>query len=383
MIDALIVGGGLAGSLLALRLRHTRPDATLRLVEAGARLGGEHTWSFHATDLEARQAAWIAPLVSHSWTDHEVRFPSRRRRLSGAYHTIESASFHERLAPALAGMVRLATRVDEVTAAGARLEGGERLEARLVVDARGPAPLPALRLGYQKFLGRRLALSRDHGFERPVLMDATVAQRGGYRFVYVLPLAKRELLIEDTRYDDAPELDADALRAGVAEYAQERGLEVDAVRGEETGVLPVPLSGDIEAHWQPLANGAVPFGVRAALFHPTTGYSLPEAVSAVDALLELPELTTASARRLVRERSIARWREGRFFRLLNRMLFRAARPAERYRVLERFYGLPEPLIERFYAGRLRWLDRARLVSGRPPVPLLRALPCLFGDGARA
>jgi lycopene beta-cyclase len=64
------------------------------------------------------------------------------------------------------------------------------------------------------------------------------------------------------------------------------------------------------------------------------------------------------------------------------MLFRAAEPDQRYRVLERFYGLPEPLIRRFYAGRLRWSDRVRLVTGSPPVPIGRALGCVFDHRRR-
>jgi lycopene beta-cyclase len=55
------------------------------------------------------------------------------------------------------------------------------------------------------------------------------------------------------------------------------------------------------------------------------------------------------------------------------MLFRAAKPSERWRVLERFYRLPEALIARFYADRLTLADRARILAGRPPVPLGRAL----------
>ncbi|MBC7445235.1 MAG: lycopene cyclase, partial [Polaromonas sp.] len=58
-----------------------------------------------------------------------------------------------------------------------------------------------------------------------------------------------------------------------------------------------------------------------------------------------------------------------FFRLLNRLLFQAARPAERWRVMQRFYGLPAPLISRFYAARLSWLDKMRILAGKPPVPL--------------
>jgi lycopene beta-cyclase len=58
------------------------------------------------------------------------------------------------------------------------------------------------------------------------------------------------------------------------------------------------------------------------------------------------------------------------------MLFFAAEPADRYRVLQRFYGLSAGLVDRFYADRLTRLDRVRLVTGRPPVPFFRGLACL-------
>ncbi|RZJ40831.1 MAG: lycopene cyclase, partial [Brevundimonas sp.] len=74
------------------------------------------------------------------------------------------------------------------------------------------------------------------------------------------------------------------------------------------------------------------------------------------------------------------WKERGFYRLLNRMLFRAAKPQERYKVLERFYRLPEPLIERFYAAGSTLADKARILSGKPPVPLGAALTCLIEKG---
>jgi lycopene beta-cyclase len=121
--------------------------------------------------------------------------------------------------------------------------------------------------------------------------------------------------------------------------------------------------------------------LRAALFHPTTGYSLPDAAALADAICGLPTLDAISVERLTRERSMRLWRERAFFRLLNRMLFRAARPGERYRVLERFYGLPEALIARFYAARLTRLDKMRILSGKPPVPIAAAIRCLREKGA--
>jgi lycopene beta-cyclase len=58
------------------------------------------------------------------------------------------------------------------------------------------------------------------------------------------------------------------------------------------------------------------------------------------------------------------------------MLFRAAEPHERYKVLERFYGLRSGLIGRFYAGKSTSFDKLRVLSGKPPVPMSKAVSVL-------
>ena len=55
------------------------------------------------------------------------------------------------------------------------------------------------------------------------------------------------------------------------------------------------------------------------------------------------------------------------------MLFLAAAPAERYRILQHFYRLPESVIDHFYAGRLTARDTSRVLTGTPPVPIHPAL----------
>ena len=116
--------------------------------------------------------------------------------------------------------------------------------------------------------------------------------------------------------------------------------------------------------------------MRGAFFHPTTGYSLPEAVRLADEIATIPDLESASLFELTRRRSQELWRRTGYYRLLNRMLFRAAEPELRYRIFERFYGLSGGLIRRFYAGRLKWIDKVRLLAGKPLVPVHRALRCL-------
>ncbi len=367
--DVLIIGGGLAGSLTAWRLASHAAAPRVCVVESGATLGGNHTWSFHTTDVRESARVWLEPLIVARWSGHHVRFPGHERSLEGSYAAITSGRLHAVIAPALGAGVRLNSRVAGITRRDVTLATGEVLTARLVIDARGGVP-PGIPSGWQTFLGQELELTHDHGVASPVLMDATVPQAGGFRFMYLLPWSPTRLLVEDTLYADGPDIDAAACRRRIAEYATAHGWCVREVVREEQGALPVPLSGSARAFWP---DDTIRIGVRAGLFHPTTGYSLGDAVATAELLTALdlsdPDAVYDALRRL----SLVLWRQRAFYRLLNRLLFRAARPELRVRVLEQFYGRPEALIARFYGARLTWFDRCRLLAGRPPVPLTRAL----------
>lgn len=374
-IDYLFVGGGLASSLAAYRVAQRRPELRLRVVERGPTLGGSHTWSFHDGDLTPEEQSWMAPLVSHRWPRHEVRFPRYRRVIDQGYQSIESADLHERIGAALGERVRFGVKVSELSAEMATLANGEVLKAAAVIDGRGYIPSRSLGLGYQKFLGQVVQFERPIDLAHPILMDATVDQTDGFRFVYVLPFTSQTALIEDTYYSDTPQVEAPAVRDEILRYAERSGWSVSEVRREETGVLPVVLSGDIVEFWNEGENLAR-IGMRAALFHPTTGYSLPNAVRTADLLADAKSIPV-DAYHLLREHSEHAWNSGGLFRGLNRMLYLAARPQRRYRVLERFYTLPEPLIARFYAARLTARDGFRILAGVPPVPIGAAVKAVM------
>jgi lycopene beta-cyclase len=372
----ILVGGGLANSLIAYRILLERPDFPLLVVERGASIGADHTWSFHDSDLTVNQRRWMEPLIAHRWSSHELRFPGRRRTIDDGYNSVTSERLHEVVAPALGNRIRLQTEVAEVTPGGIVLANGERINARAVIDGRGDPGGNHLDNGYQKFLGLFVRLAEPHGLIAPILMDATVEQVDGFRFVYTLPFSDTEALIEDTYYSDEPDLDRNRLRRGIGDYAEKQGWAIAAITGEEAGVLPIVLGGDIDAFWAVGPEGVARSGMRGAFFHPTTGYSLPEAVRLANEIAAIPDLESASLFELTRRRSGELWRRTGYYRLLNRMLFRAAEPETRYRIFERFYGLSGGLIRRFYAGRLKWIDKVRLLIGKPPVPIYRALQCL-------
>ncbi len=146
---------------------------------------------------------------------------------------------------------------------------------------------------------------------------------------------------------------------------------------EESGCLPLTLAGapppDSTAQ-QPCS------GMRAGLFHAVTGYSLPLAVRLADAVagLGIPDAPRVAA--LTHALAAQQWRSQSFFRLLNRMLFLAGQPDHRWRVMQRFYGLPDETIARFYAGNLTLSDKARILTGKPPVPVFQALRAAFNTG---
>lgn len=378
--DLILVGGGLASCLTAYRLAQLQPDVRTLVVEQAATLGGNHTWSFFKTDLTAEQLAWIDPLIKYRWQGYEVRFPGRRRQLESGYCSTNSEHFHAIMTAKLENCVRLNASVVRLDTGTVEFADGESVTARCVVDGRGPEPSAHLALGFQKFTGQVLRLSQAHGLSGPIIMDATVPQQGDYRFVYTLPLSDREVLIEDTRYSNTPGLERfdDAV---IAEYARAQGWQVTEVLRDEQGVLPITLGGDIDAFW---AEKTLPrIGLRAALFHATTGYSFADAVRTADALAGRPIGDTGDMYNFLARRSKRHWRAQAYWRLLNRMLFIAADPDRRHVVMERFYGLRQPLIERFYAGRSTLLDKIRILTGRPPVAILPAVRCLPQSSARA
>ncbi len=368
MYDVVIVGGGLQGCLIVLALAAHRPEARVALVERDARLGGNHTWCFHAGDLGPADAPIVAPAIAHRWDGYVVAFPEHGRTIDSAYAAVTSESIDVAVRAAVATRrtfeLLAGTTAVEVERDRVELADGRVLHASLVIDARGPERYTAAAgtHAYQKFVGLELELARPHGLTRPMLMDARVEQVDGFRFVYVLPLSPTRVLVEDTYYADGPTLDRVQIADAVRAYAADQGFEIAAVVREEHGVLPLPL----EAAPAPprFGDGPLVAGYAGGWFHPTTGYSFPIALRIAGFVVgALGEGDPAIAWAAV----VAEHRKQAAFALqLNRMMFRWFTPTRRHHVLARFYRLPAETIARFYALATTRLDRMRVLFGRPP-----------------
>ena len=375
-LPLILVGAGLASALIAQRLSQAENGPAILMLEASATPFGEHTWSFHDTDVTEDDRDWLDPLIAHSWSGQSVRFQSLKRDLASGYASLTSDSVRQAIERLPNVDLRSSVAVVGLAPGHVTLSNGTKVAGSCVIDARGYQPSAALALGYQKFVGLEIETTEPHGLVNPIIMDASVDQRDGYRFVYSLPFSPTRILIEDTRYSDGEALDLQALAADVSAYAEAQGWSIARVVREEHGVLPIALAHDADRFWREKPSDIPQAGMRAALFHPTTGYSLPEAVRVANLVAEAWPIGSAALARKIHAHALDRHRQQGFYRLLNRMLFRAAAPDKRHLVLQRFYKLPRPLIERFYAGRTSLGDIARILIGKPPVPIHRALGCL-------
>jgi lycopene beta-cyclase len=377
--DCVLVGGGLSNAISALALSRHQPGLRVALIERGPRLGGSHTWCFHAGDVSAAALPFVEPLVVRRWSGYDVLFPSYERKVEEAYAAVSSSHLHDVVTGLPARMrgltLLLGEEASSVEATRVRLASGRVLEAPLVVDARGPETFSAgTGVAYQKFVGLELSLAEGTAPARPILMDARVPQVDGFRFFYVLPLSSDRVLVEDTYYSDSPTLDHAALRREILGYARKLGLRVHEVERQESGVLPLP-----KQPFSPTSNapGVVAAGYRGGWFHPTTGYSFPLAVRFAH---ELARGDLRGARERIARAWGAHRAQQRFCTRLNWMLFELFEPPDRFHVLENFYRLPPASVRRFYALATTPADRLRIFCARPPRGLnLRRLLARGGD----
>jgi lycopene beta-cyclase len=357
-----IAGGGLAGCLAALALAQRRPEIPLLLVEEGDRFGGGRTWTFFDDEIEEHERALVEPLVAHSWPGYYAAFPGHNRNLKAASHAIRGDDLDAAVRAALKPeQYRLGTKVVAVRDDELVLLGGEQIKVLGAIDARGPANLSLLQLGWRRSAARAYALKAPHGLDRPVLVDATVGQADGLRLIQCLPVGERELRIEDVIYSERAEAEQPSAGDRLDAYLKLRGWQIKSAGEEEVRSLPVALGGDFSAFWRVGGARVAKLGYRGGFFHPTSGNSLPDAVRTALLLADQRDFAGAALHDLFEAEAAALWRKREFYRGFNRALFQGSAD-ERLAVYRDFYKLEPGLIARFWSGKLGMLERMKFAK---------------------
>ncbi len=363
---------------LFLGIKKNHPRLKIKLIEKESQLGGNHTWCFHDSDLPPRVKQWLQGYFSKTWNSYEVRFPSLQRNFKSPYHALRSFEMQSRLLSefpediltntAMKSWRCLSPENPSLLGYEIKTEAEKLLRSHGLIDCRGWInQYPSEKVAFQKFVGLDLKLKKPHGLTSVILKDAACPQIDGYRFFYTLPWSETEILIEDTYYSNHSILKEDRIEQEILKYAQTQGFEVESILRREKGCLPLFL-------YPQEHIGELPeLGAKSNTFNPVTGYTSPQTFQMIDQILSLSALDPASIQRCLVQQQKAFEPQAKFLRFLNRMLFNACRPDKRFKILQKFYTLPEPSIQRFYSGQINFLDKVRLLSGKPPVPVFKAL----------
>ncbi|MFC4496889.1 lycopene cyclase family protein [Streptomyces ovatisporus] len=299
MVDAevVVVGAGAAGLSLAWRLvtgtpgagsgagarsaAGRTPDVLLIEPPSGPVRSPARTWCFWEEG-----PGEFDDLVTASWTRLSVT-DGDGRSTSGTcgatYKMIRSGDYTRRLEACLAESDRV-RRVTGTAGEAYDVPGGAevaavdaggrpfRVRGRWVFDSRPPRRLPPARTTLlQHFRGWFLRTGRPR-FDASAaeLMDFRTGQpHRGLAFVYLLPLAADEALVEYTVFSSSL-LPADAYDGALRRYVEEtRGLGSCEVTAAEQGVIPM-TDGDFPRR---AGRSVLRIGAAGGATRPSTGYT--------------------------------------------------------------------------------------------------------------
>lgn len=358
MLDkpVIIIGGGLWGSLLALRLKRELPQVRFELHEPNDQLGDGLSVSFHQSDLSQESFKWLRPFITTQWKKFQVDFPSFQKIIEDSFCWIQSRDIDQNLRELIPGE-RLFFR-SEITLEEALRRGS------YVIDTRSNGYFKAQ--GYQKSLGLLVRTRCLHGLKYPITVDATVEQKSGFRYLQYLPVDENTLFVKDSRYSNSPTLYDEYFETDILEDLALRNWEAEEVLFREGDFRKIPRE-----EFVPETRGRI---IRLeGFYHDTTGEILPDAVRLIERMVNT-SFRYGELKEVLKNYQLERASKKKILKGMNRILYQRATPCHsRYQYMQLLYQLPSSIREKFYAGDLEMRDVGSAMLRTP----LRSFQGLF------
>ncbi len=372
----IILGAGCAGLSLCHYLLERGVTEPILILDHKTTFEDDRTWCFW--DVQDTPFSHLARASWHSWSVMDGNRTITQTSEKYPYLCLAGGDFHECVLRSIAAYPNVTLRLGEAVA-GYEERGGHALvrtlggsyAARVVLDGRGlGAGSPVfeeLRRSScwvpQQFLGWRLRTTRPV-FDPEVctLMDFSVSQRRGLRFMYALPIGEREALVENVYLSDV-EVPAEEHRAEMASYLRDRyGLSPEEYRvdGEERGYIPMT---DYRFPRR-IGERSYSIGMLGGETRPSTGYTF----------LRIQRYCRALAEALTGDGEPPDRVDSRRFEMLDAIFLRFMRrhPERCPDIYARMFGrVPPDALVRFLTERSTPLEELRLVLSLPKAPFLK------------
>jgi len=385
LFEYIILGAGCAGLSLCCYLLEQGVTDPILILDQKERFEDDRTWCFW--DVEPTPFSHLAIKRWNSWSIHaqnrhvvqtSERYPYLCLTAQDFYcHALETIAAHPnvtlRLGEAAAGYKELP---EETVVATER----RAYKARFVFDGRGlPPGSPLFEEARrdsawvpQRFVGLRIRTARPV-FDPEVckLMDFSVGQGRGLRFVYVLPFGAREALVENV-YLSETNLPLAEHRMEIFAYLESvYGLRPDeyVIDGEERGYIPMT---DYKFPRR-VGERAYSIGMLGGGSRPSTGYTF----------VRIQRYCRALAAALVHGEEPPNRTDSRRFGVLDAIFLRfmLRHPERCPEVYARmFAGVPPESLVRFLTEKSTPADELRLIQALPKTPFLEiSARMLLGD----
>lgn len=364
--DVAILGGGCAGLSLAVRLAGSGLRVTV--IEPRLEYEDDRVWSFFRTRPDP-----FAACVRASWSKWHVSsagLTARRTSDRLRYESVSSGAFYQLALQICDVAPNVDLRLGTSVLADPRppaMDGPWRVQtsagqltSRYVIDTRPTGRTS----GYgQSFLGQEIRVGFDAFDPDDVPMMCFAAPRPDrVDFVYILPFARDEALVEVTSFGaEIPDISDHRhwLNSEIAQLA--RGQSHDVLREEHAFIpMALPRPGSVIAPAR-FAHA----GLRGGAARPSTGYAYQRIQHMAD-FCAAQILRGADHIDLRLDSPVTRFMDGVFLRVLQR---RPDRGPALFSAL--FRNAPADRLERFLSGSTAPIDRVSVMASLPPMPFLR------------
>ena len=341
-----IVGGGLWGSLLALRLQQTKPDLEFVLYENEESLADGVSHVVLQNEFSPEGFRWLSPFLEGKWSTHQVKFHESEKVIDSGVSLLTPKKLSKVVKDKLKGKIRPITDVETILK-----------ECSFIIDTRNNFYYPTQ--GFQKITELEIKLE-SYSSHLPVLCDGTISQWDGFRYLQTFPKGNGTVLVREIRHS----ADAKIMGEDYEEDILSSLNRSDAkVLKRSTWLYRIPSSSLI-----PWSEGRI---LRTAgINHDFTGSSVADAVRLIDKMVST-SFRRGELNEVVYNYRAERESRRKFFRIMSRFAMNASNPRAGITVMERLYKMPKSVRDKFFLGELDFMDFMRTLV---KIKVLRPVP---------